>query len=214
MFTRALTVFALVATFWVGSAVQATTIDFESETVGTYWGTPVGDIVGDVVLTAGNVDVSVENLFAYGTYHYNEAEIIDSAYFGSHAAMLLNISLEFDMTQMADARQLTLDFHDNGGMENVWVNANGLTPVSVSNLGMAGTDIAPGVTLSVTQTSVGTGVYAGSLVLTATDPAVSLETFRIGGQELQVDNIVITPEPGALALLALGAMAAVRRKTN
>lgn len=76
------------------------------------------------------------------------------------------------------------------------------SPVHFSLISIAPANIAPGVTLSVSQ--------SGPISTLELDGPIS--TLRIGGQEFGVDHIVLTPEPATLELLGLAAAVVLNRR--
>ncbi|MCP4251130.1 MAG: PEP-CTERM sorting domain-containing protein [bacterium] len=197
---------ALAACFAICPVATPATVDFESPPVGTVYGSPAGHSPGDVVLTEDGIDMSVESFFQ-GTYTgFNNAEVggWTAPAFPTTPLTINNISVKFHLSGLG-VNHVTLEYADHGGPENIAVN--GGTIYEVPLFSSAPSNIAPGVVLSVTETPM-SDHWAG--VITLIGPMTEV---LVGGQELGIDNLIATPEPGALALLGIG-VAFVRRRRD
>lgn len=95
-----------------------------------------------------------------------------------------NINLFFDFTTLErPIRKLCIAFFDGGGEENIAVNGQDIKVLN--HFGEAPTEIAPGVTLSVTP-PVGENQFISSGLLCLEG---NIETLLLGGQEFAIDNI-------------------------
>jgi hypothetical protein len=101
--------------------------------------------------------------------------------FGSDQSLRLNnINVEFDFSGVGFAvQEVTFEFLDLGGHENLSVNGS---PIFAGELSAVGSPI-DGVSASVTTTPV-SGGNSGRVVLGG-----AVETVRVGGQELWIDNV-------------------------
>ena len=114
-----------------------------------------------------------------------------------------NVSLEFDFADIGPIDQVTFEWANGGGNENISVNGEEIWFQSIVT---APTEIAPGVTLTASfdkLTLVGTANLVGPI-----------ESLRVGGQEFAIDSIVAVPEPATLVCLALGLAAAFSRRRS
>lgn len=187
----------------------AATVGFESLVVGTSWGGSAGDRPGDTIFSEDDISVSVEN-FVLGTFTgFNSAAVAGpSVKFPSQSLLVNNISLDFDFTGLTfDVDAVTFEFANSGGADNLSVNGGAIFE---GPLGLAPMAIAPGVTLTYFDDGDPNHSFSGMISL-----AGDINSVRIGGQELQIDNIVATPEPASLAIFGLGVLvAATGRRTR
>lgn len=159
-------------------------VDFEPPlTIGTQYGSPVGQSPGTTVFTTNGIPVSIYNfVFTGGGGTFNLAKI-DAAPvpFGSGQNIRTNnINLEFDFSQLGfQPSQVEFEFLDLGGLENLSVNGS---PLFAGELSSAPTPIG-GVSLAVSTTPVAGG-KKGTVTLKG-----SIKTLRIGGQEFWIDNV-------------------------
>jgi hypothetical protein len=159
-------------------------LDFEAPlTVGTQFGAPTGHQSGDVVFTTNNIPVSVHDcVFVGGGGTFNVA-LIDVAPvpFGSGQSLRTNnINVKFDFSNLGVAvSQVQFEFLDIGGFKNLSVNGS---PVFAGELGAAPSPIG-GVNIAVAVSPVAGGT-TGVVTLTG-----SIQTLRVGGQELWIDNV-------------------------
>ena len=176
----------------VATAARAVTIDFESTPFGTVFGGQAGDIPGDIVLVEDGVNMSVQQFF-FGNYvGFVKAEVGGkyAPFFPSTPLGLENIGVLFDFTTLPfDANTVTLDYQQFGGGNNLAVN--GQTIYQVNNFAELPISVAPGVSAFVTNSQI---ILVGDI-----------NTLRIGGQEIGIDNISIIPEPATLVMLGLAA---------
>lgn len=174
----------------IGAACFGATVDFDSAPPGPY-GENYGQAPGDVILTTPDgVAMSVEEFFLGTFTGFIRAEI-DGLYdvFPTPALQLDNISVLFDFADLDfDVTLVTLSYAEFGGEDNFAVN--GHTIFELPALTAIPADVAPGVSAF---------VESGVITLTG-----GITDFRIGGQELVIDNVVALPEPGLLTLLSVG----------
>jgi hypothetical protein len=164
-------------------------VDFEPPIeLGTQYGTPVGDEPGDHAFTTNNIPVHLYNfVFTNGGGTFNFATVdsaMSSPPFGTGQTMgINNINLEFDFSGIGfQTSEVTVDFLDYGGFENLEVNGSPYPPPYVGELSSAPDQIG-GVSVTVSTIS----DYGGEMgVLTLTG---SVQTLRIGGQEFWIDNV-------------------------
>jgi hypothetical protein len=187
-------VFAIViGVFGAGATLCASTVDFDTSPnlpVGTRYGTSEGTVSGTTVFTtADGISMSVENfqLGNFTGFFRAEIEGPNQFVFPTNYLSLDNINVKFDFTNLSfPVSKVTLDYAEFGGGDNFAVNGGSLLQISpLTSLPM---NIAPGVTATVTDSTI------------TLNGAIS--SFLIGGQELNIDNIVAVPEPGTLLLLA------------
>ncbi|MCO6437461.1 MAG: PEP-CTERM sorting domain-containing protein [Phycisphaerae bacterium] len=190
----------LAALFSFAGSTTAQTIDFETVPDGMLYGSPVGDVPGEPVLSQAGITMSVES-FHFGSFvGFFDARIggLYADQFGGRALQLNNISVMFDFTALPfDVTQVTFDYLEFGGMNNIAVN--GGTIYELSSMADIPANVSPGITASVS---------AGHVTLDG-----PVDYLLIGGQELAIDNITAVPEPATLALLVVGgALLAGRRR--
>lgn len=159
-------------------------VDFELPlTVGTQYGAPAGNHPGDIIFTSNGIPVSVHDFnFSGGGGTFNVATIaLAPVPFGAGQSMNTNnINLEFDFSTLGFVpKEVSFDFLDLGGFENLSVNGS---PIVVGELSSVPTTIG-GVNISVSTTPV-TGGKTGTAILTG-----AVKTLRVGGQEFWIDNV-------------------------
>ena len=161
---------------------HANIVTFDAQPVGTQYGAPAGQVPGDYAFGEDLADVYVEDFFVGGVPYFNLGRI-ETPFLGfgsGHIMNLNNISIVIDFTAPGDAR---FEFLDLGGTVNIQVNGAGPV-IEAPDFPSLGTfNIAPGVTMSTTWTTVGGGITG---VVTLSGP---VEKLRIGGQELWVDDL-------------------------
>ncbi|MFQ5852671.1 MAG: hypothetical protein ACE5JU_19095 [Candidatus Binatia bacterium] len=160
-------------------------VDFELPlTVGTQYGTPVGQSNGDVIFTMNNLPVSVHDfkwMTSGGTF--GSAYIDFEPAFGSGQSIRTNnINLQFNFTQLGfQPSHVQFEFLDKGGNENISVNGIATLPLELT----AVPTLPIGATvLTVNTVSVGGGDKRGLATLTGT-----VQTLSIGGQEFWIDRV-------------------------
>lgn len=198
---RAIASFASLVCCFVlwGAPANATIIDFESMPPGTLYGGAAGDLPGDIVLSQSGINMSVQQFFLGSYVGFVKAEVGGKydGFFPTTPLGLENISVLFDFTGMgADVTSLTLEYQQFGGANNFAVN--GGTIHEVNAFSSLPTNIAPGVFAFVTNSSI---ILSGDI-----------NTVRVGGQELAIDNVNAIPEPGSCLLVLLGGAILHRRR--
>lgn len=183
----------LSATWFAAVPVSGALVDFEAIPLGTVFGTGVGNLPGEVVLTQNGIVMSLDVLLVGSFVGFHEATVGGSyiASFDSTPLELNNISAIFDFSNVGfGVARLSLEIQHFGGTSNLSVNGASLLDLLL--IDEVPQIVAPGVS----------GFIVDDL-LTLDGP---IDTFRIGGQELAIDNILAVPEPttALLALLTLG----------
>jgi len=188
----------IVATLLAQNA-SATVIDFEDLTLGTIYN------VGDSFTTSGVV-ITGEEFFwlPSGSTTGGFAEVENGGLAGGAGNELHtnNINLNFDFGIILTG--LALQYGEFGGNINLEINGNLANVGNFANIpaNLGGT--------SVFTFDTGTpGQSSGAMFVTGT-----INSFKIGGQELWIDNVVASPipEPATLALLGIGALATLTRR--
>jgi hypothetical protein len=191
---------AYVACCWVATSTHAVVVDFDEFNLGDSWGGRWGDSPGHLINPGNPIPVTVEEFFINQFVGFNDATV-GGRYVGlvdtTKPLDLNNISARFELSDLPFAvTSVTIDYWYFGGANNLAVNDE--TIHSVYWLTDLPTTVAAGVTATVTDETI-----------TLEGP---IDSFQIGGQELNVDNIVVVPEPASLAILAVGAAALVYRR--
>lgn len=164
----------------------AACIDFEAPlAAGTRYGSPT-QTPGTTVLVSGGVKMSVESfLHPSGTTSFNSATVTAAAPGTSsgQALSVNNINLKF--ATLLAAKQITFDFFDLGGHENLSINGASLNPGELA----ATASVVNGVNVLVLTTPV---VNAGGVVIGKQGRVRmqgQIKEFIVGGQEFALDNI-------------------------
>jgi len=151
---------------------------------GTVYGTPVGHTPGTAVLFSSNLIGSVENFITAGgatAFGFARIETAPVLFSPGRSLRLNNISMRFHFLALPFVpRQVTFNFLDLGGTENLSVN--GVTPF-IGNISSAPASIG-GLTVSTTSAVV-PGGRRGSVRITGSP----LRDVTIGGQELWIDQV-------------------------
>ena len=189
--------------FWIDNlrgrdGEQPGDCDFEvthqTQPVGAAWGNPDGNAPGDHLFTEDGIPVTID-VIDWGTgTGFNTCEIMvpGIAGFGFDRVMNLNnVANVYDFMPLGVAiNQVTFEYADLGGIENLQVNAG---PLHIGDLDAMPAAVAPGVTMSVVTTAVGGGLR-GEVTLTG-----PIERLRVAGQEFFIDNVCAyqgEPDPG------------------
>ncbi|VAX32735.1 hypothetical protein MNBD_NITROSPIRAE02-1490, partial [hydrothermal vent metagenome] len=153
---------------------------------GTLYGSPAGNVPGDVVMVAPN---GIE-MFVYdfrwmgggGTFNLARVEMPPVPFGTGQTINTNNLNLEFDFSGVGfPVSRVELQYLDLGGFENLSVNGQPV-PIYAGELSAAPSPIA-GVNVSVISAPV-PGGKTGTLVLTG-----AIQKLRIGGQEFWIDNV-------------------------
>ena len=162
-------------------------VDFESPpATGTQYGTPAGNVSGDVVLVLPNgIEMAVYDFrWSGGGGTFNRARIaLPPRLIGSGQTINTNnINLEFDFTNTGfPVSRVEFEYLDMGGFENFSVNGQPV-PVYAGELSGLPSPIA-GINITVTSVNV-PGGKSGRVVLTG-----PVQKLRVGGQEFWIDNV-------------------------
>ncbi len=111
-----------------GSAAHADLVDFESQSPGTVFGSPVGNTPGDIVFSEDGADVVITTFQSGGSAYYNFARIEPS--FGSprffYHGNIANLSNVGIIVHFSGAGDASFEFLDLGGSVNLRVNGSGV----------------------------------------------------------------------------------------
>jgi hypothetical protein len=165
-------------------------IDFEEPTfkLNTVYGPQVGQKEGDVIFTT--IDNIVAKIFPINFGEGNSLGIamiqqVPEIFNKSQQCLSVsNITIQFDYSNLDQLpSQVTVDFFDQGGTENLSVNDS---DPFIGDLSEPPAELG-GVTISVVM-GTGDNSGTGTLTLTGTDKA-PIKTFSIAGQEFFIDNV-------------------------
>jgi hypothetical protein len=197
-------VVAAVVSFAFGSTSLAATMDFDSLALGTVFGStavPVPHTPGEPVFSQDFIDMSVEELLVEGLPGFLYAEVGGRFGVPDNPLELNNIAVRFDFTNLGfDVDLVTIEFWEFGPLNNLAANGGTIHELfSLQDIDGAIVASNPDVTATVSDN-----------LLTLTG---DIDSVRIGGQELVIDNITAIPEPATVMLLgAVGAIVFMRRK--
>lgn len=154
--------------------------------VGTMYGTPAGQVSGDLAFSTSGIDVYVYNfaLLPFGTA-FNRAYIdLAPVSLPGQSLRTNNINMLFDFRNIGfTVRRVTLSYLDLGGYENLAVNGSGIYRGELTS--------APGLlgNANVSVTSAPTPPPISGKTGTVTITGSQIKSFLIGGQELWIDNV-------------------------
>ncbi len=121
------------------------------------------------------------------TYNLAMAKtVMPSDVFGSGLSMVLsNAAATYNVSAHSCANVVTIEYFDGAGIENLEVNGAGLF---IDEFEFMPINIAPGVTMTVTETLHSSGAYfLGTIELQGV-----INKITIGGQQFEVDDIHVT----------------------
>jgi hypothetical protein len=152
---------------------------------GTVFGSPANN-PGDIVMqTASGIRMSVYDFVwvgGGGTFNTARIELPPRPFGNGQTIRTNNINLDFNFAGIGFlASRVTLEFLDMGGFENLSVNGQPV-PIYAGELTAVPNSIA-GVSISVASTPL-SGGKKGTVALTG-----PVNTLRVGGQELWLDNV-------------------------
>lgn len=199
---RAFALLASVALIFSGPRSLAATLNFESVPIHTIFGEAAGNEFGDVVLVQDGITMSVEPFFSDDFVAFFRAEIgRGQEFFPTTPLGLRGIGVRFGFADVGfEVNRVTLEFHEFGGMTNFAVNDSPIR--QLATLSDIPLHVAAGVDATVGTVNVDGPVELGLITLTG-----AIDSVRIGGAEVLIDNIVAVPEPGMMALFGFGAVA-------
>jgi len=168
-------------------------VTHDLEPVGSVWGGPHGDAVGDVAFTEDGIPVILRNFrHSGGGTSFDECMIeTATSEFGVVQTMRFNnIDVAYDINALGIPVQAVFFlFASHGGEENIKVN-NGA--MHIGDIESAPTNIAPGISYYVLNLHTVTGGVAGMGVLLG-----DVQRLVLGGQEFWADEVcVIEDETG------------------
>ncbi len=211
-------VLALVVLALAAPVSSAAIMTFEDPPVpvGTTYGNRDLGNLGLVVLTQDEIDLAMHLFLLPEGAFFNVATVAGPLqdYFPSAHLDLNNISANFDLTRIPfDVKQVTIEYQEFGGKSNLSVNSGGLHIIETSFADDLPAVVAPGIGALVTEPVQNPDQsWTPGLITLIASGDLTIDNVNIGGQELGIDNITVTPEPATLALLGLGAAAVLRRR--
>jgi hypothetical protein len=169
------------------SQAQPACITFEPPlALGTTYGAPVGQSSGDLAFVSSGISAYVHkfNLLPSGTA-FNRAfiDFAPVAFSPGQSLRINNINMLFDLSAVGfSVSKVTFSYLDLGGYENLAVNGSG---VYVGELTSAPAALG-GASVTVTQAALPPPRSGKMGTVTLKGP---IKSFRIGGQELWIDNV-------------------------
>jgi len=161
-------------------------VNHETLAVGDAWGSPFGDLPGDLIFIEDGISVVIGEFDFGGGTSFNFCEVIPAAVFpgfGAGRAMAMNnVVNKYDIGSAAGTvAQVTFEYVDLGGDENLLVNGG---PLQIGDLHTF-VNPAPGVTISVATFPIPGGLR-GEVTLTG-----DVQVLVVGGQEFAIDEICV-----------------------
>jgi hypothetical protein len=189
-----------------GGIASATviTLDFEDLTLGQSYNVGDSFTTSGVVITVEEFQGPEGSWYTYGDVTV-ETDIgpgfINTAGGSGNELGVRSVNLYFDFDTTLSGLELL--YGDFGGNLNIelngdFVNFNNFIDIDNTTIG--------GTTISALDTGT-PGHSTGTLSVVGT-----IQSFKIGGAELWVDNVVALPEPGTVLLLGFGGLALLRRR--
>jgi hypothetical protein len=188
----------LLVTALLAQNARAVVVDFDDLTLGTTYN------VGDSFTTSGVVVTAEQFQQSGGTWDASgSAEVMNATKAGGSGYEIHtnNINLSFDFGSPCDG--VSLMYADLGGNINLEINGS---LANVEDFSMLPATLG-GASIFTTPGDTGALFVIGIVG--------NINSFKIGGQELWIDNIVasVVPEPATVALLGAGALSlAIRRR--
>jgi len=139
---------------------------------------------GTTIATENAISLGFEQFFDGFGMTYGTA-IVDAAFptFGAgHFLWTNNILAAYDLSAFSGVTEVSFEFFDGAGLENLQVNGYTLLTGELETMP---TNVAPGVTMAVSSTSY-PGYQTGTVVLTG-----NVQKLEIGGQQFAVDHICV-----------------------
>ena len=139
---------------------------------------------GTTIATENAISLGFEQFFDGFGMTYGTA-VVDAAMptFGSgHFLWTNNILAAYDLSAFSGVTEVSFEFFDGAGLENLQVNGYTLLTGELETMP---TNVAPGVTMAVTTTA-HAGYQTGTVVLTG-----NVQKLEIGGQQFAVDHICV-----------------------
>ena len=176
---------------------------FDLLTAGDRYGDPtegatINVAPGTQATTSDGVPIYLEPLHDFGSTYYNYMAV-DAHYGGWGTGMSLwtnNITAQFDIQSVIDETDtVCIEFRDEGGFENLWVNgaAPAISPNGYGGLAVFNGAVIGGVQVQVSGANVGFA-FEGTITLIG-----DVDKLSIGGQELWLDNLCISGNDGGTA---------------
>ncbi|HRX51947.1 MAG TPA: FlgD immunoglobulin-like domain containing protein, partial [Candidatus Krumholzibacteria bacterium] len=139
---------------------------------------------GDVAFFMGSVPVRLEQAMVSGGPAFDRVEVTPGlpSFHDGKVLSLTDANVVFDMTGMGVA-EFRVDVRAGIGFENLRVNGGSLFMVDITNIPAT---VAPGITAVLSLAPDGFSQSVGRLVLTG-----PIETVRIGGDDLLLDNVCV-----------------------
>jgi hypothetical protein len=170
-------------------------IEFEIVDEGYTFGSPFGNVPGDVILTENDVPVTMHEFIVLPpSVQLGQGEVGDifpgfNLASGNHMG-LFNINASFDFTPLPqEVVAVSFDFFDGGGMENISVN--GLPLLIIEDFLQIGPNIGPDVSVEIVLDP-NSAFLTGTMYLEG-----PIESLMVGGQELAIDNVCYEYESNA-----------------
>jgi len=193
----------LVFGLWGGLAsATVITLDFEDLTLGQSYSVGDSFTTSGVVITVEQFQIPEGNWDTYGDVTVDTDTGLGFNTAGGSGNELgvsgVNLYFDFDTTLIG----LELLYGDFGGNLNIELNGDFVNFgnfIDIDNTTIGGTSIS-------TLDNGTPGQSTGTLSVVGT-----IQSFRIGGGELWIDDVVAIPEPATLLLLGLGSLALLRR---
>ena len=188
MARKSITIFlVLIFSITLTNTTWASVVDFDDLTSGTIYN------VGDSFISSGVLMTVADFQWSGGTWvsdgYVPIGDDLLAGGYGNELEWINNANVDFDFGGIVI--DIAFQFMDGGGNLNIEINGDfrNINEFSdIDGLSVGGTSVVLG----------GTPSY-GTLYINGI-----IDSFSVGGQELNIDNVWYVPEPSALLLLSLG----------
>ena len=187
-------IFLLILSTSTTNTIQASVVDFDDLISGTIYN------VGDSFISSGVLMTVVDFQWSGGTWVSDGNVPIGNGLlaggYGNELEWINNANVDFDFGGIVN--DIAFQFMDGGGNLNIEINGDfrNINEFSdIDGLSVGGTSVV----------LAGTPSY-GTLYINGT-----INSFSVGGQELNIDNVWYVPEPATLLMLSLGGLILRRR---